>query len=82
MVGEHQYYPHLHPPHPIYTVHPPAPLLHPSKKGTVGRSYLSKLAHLPFLPGRPSAPIAQVYGANHALGGYAGEEQAGRAFYL
>ena len=81
VVGEHQYYPHLHPPHPIYTVHPPAPLLHhaPSKKGTVGRSYLSKLAQLPFLPSR-QPQLAQVYGAS-SLGGYTEQEQA-RAFYL
>jgi hypothetical protein len=71
--------------HPVYTApgppHPPG-----GRRGTVGRSYLSKLTSLPFL-GRQPPP---VYGKNTNLSGpqsfpsgpQAYGEEPGRAFYL
>ena len=63
-------------------MHPPPPILALSagKKGTVGKSYLSKLVSLPFLGGTRQQPPV-VYGKNNNHPKSFGEEQ-GRAFYL
>lgn len=75
------HYPAL-PLHPVYA----APAHHAGRKGTLGRSYLSKLASLPFI-GRQPPP---VYGKNTNQSGpqsfpsgpQAYGEEPGRAFYL
>lgn len=79
--GGYGHYGHLPAPG-IYTVHPPPPILVQSagKKGTVGKSYLSKLVSLPFLGGTRQQPPV-VYGKNNNHPKSFGEEQ-GRAFYL
>ena len=79
--GGYGHYGHLPAPG-IYTVHPPPPILVQSagKKGTVGKSYLSKLVSLPFLGGTRQQPPV-VYGKNNNHSKSFGEEQ-GRAFYL
>jgi hypothetical protein len=85
ILADHQqaiygHYGHI-PAHAIYAVHPPPPILmqSPVKKGTLGKSYLSKLVSLPFLGGGRQQP--PVYGKNNNLPQTFGEEQ-GRAFYL
>lgn len=78
--GVYGHYAH-HPSHGIYGVHHPLPVLVQTggKKGTVGRSYLSKLVNLPFLGGGKHQP--PVYGKNNNVP-QAFREEPGRSFYL
>merc|ERR1719187_45655 len=65
----------------VYSAPPPPPILvqNGNKKGTVNRSYLSKLVNFPFMGSNKNHP--PIYGKNNNLPpNY--EDESGRTFYL
>ena len=69
----------LYGPQPIYSGPPPILVQNASKKGTVNKSYLSKLVNFPFMGSNKNNP--PIYGKNNNLPpNY--EDETGRTFYL
>jgi len=66
-------------PPPVYSAPPPILVPNANKKGTVNRSYLSKLVNFPFMGSNKNHP--PIYGKNNNLPpNY--EDESGRTFYL
>ena len=72
------------PPGSVYSVAPPILVQNSNgKKGTVNRSYLSKLVNFPFMGSSKTQSPSSIYGKNNNLPPpHHYEDESGRSFYL